>query len=243
LEARSFVFTASGAGSVGTDARPIQTRNPNENVPLSITAGSGGIFLTDWNGDILLNQAVADGGDIRVVTADVGGHNLTIAGQVHSGNGNIYLAADDNLIVNAGVTIGGTRTINGTPTAFSGTVWMESNRDRGTRGQPLQMDATASIITTNTTNTSVLTTSLRTPTTQAVTKTHRLAPPTAKTRVAGQSQADALIRRHAQIPSPIGMTTPKLVRTKYQRTSSVVDPPGEGVSVSATSNPPPPRRA
>ena len=76
-------------------------------------------------------------------------------------SGNIYLAADDNFeVTGANTTIGGA--------GFSGTVWMQGNRDLSTNGQPTEFTvATEAIVTSNTTNQSVALSS-RTPTTQAV---------------------------------------------------------------------------
>ena len=161
LIARDYVFTATGAGSVGTTARPLQTRAPNAAATVGLTAGNGGIYLTDWNTPLNVTGATATGaGNIRIVTANVGGHNLNILGNVSTGSGNIYLASDDNLTVGAGVTIGGA--------GFSGTVWMQANRDRGTAGQTFTMSPTSAIVTSNTTNNNIPLTSLRTPTDQAV---------------------------------------------------------------------------
>ncbi|MBO0698235.1 MAG: hypothetical protein J2P46_07565, partial [Zavarzinella sp.] len=158
LVARSYVFTATGAGGIGTDARPIQSAVPNSGTSVNLSAGSGGIYWTDWNAPVSLAGATATGaGNIRVVTANTTGHNLTVAGKVTTETGNIYLAADDNISVSSGVTIGGA--------GFSGTVWMQANRDQSTAGQSFTMNANSSIVTSNTTN---VATPNRTPTTQAV---------------------------------------------------------------------------
>ncbi|MEI6234807.1 MAG: autotransporter-associated beta strand repeat-containing protein, partial [Planctomycetota bacterium] len=165
LIARAYVFASSGAASIGTTARPIQSAIPNSGGTVTLDAGSGGIFWTDWNQPWTLSRALAAGGDIRVVSANVGGHNLTIAGNVNTTNGgNIYLASDDNIAVNTGVTIGGTVSGN----VFGGTVWMQANRDLGTAGQTFVFAGTASIVTTNTTSDTTKATPNRTPTTQAV---------------------------------------------------------------------------
>lgn len=159
-------MTATGTlSSIGTDARPIQTSNfvGTDNVAdestVTLIAGGGGIYLTDWiTSDLTIAGATASGaGNIRIVTANAGGHNMFISGNVNTGSGNIYLAADDNLIVGPGVVIGGA--------GFSGTVWMQANRDNGTAGQEFTFFDTASIVTTNTTN---VATGSRTPLTQAV---------------------------------------------------------------------------
>ncbi|MDY3555463.1 Ig-like domain-containing protein, partial [Gemmata sp. JC717] len=164
LVARSYVFTAAGAGSIGTTTRPVQSLAPNDGTQVTLTAGTGGIYWTDWNKDLTVNQALAAGGDIRIVTANVGGHDLTIAGQVFTGNGNIYLAADDNFAMSAGATVGGT--LNSV--TFAGRVWIQGNRDRGTDGQTFTMNTDSSIVTTNITNKSVALTSLRGQADQAV---------------------------------------------------------------------------
>ncbi|QEL17930.1 YDG domain-containing protein [Limnoglobus roseus] len=158
IKANALVLTTSGGGSVGSDTRPIQTVAPVSGSTANLTAGGGGAYLVDWGTPLTLSGATATGsGDIRVVTANVGGHNLIVAGNVKTATGNIYLASDDNLAVNAGVTIGGS--------GFSGTVWMQANRDQGTAGQTFTMNTTAAIVTSNTTNT---VTANRTPATQAV---------------------------------------------------------------------------
>jgi autotransporter-associated beta strand protein len=140
LVARDYIFSASGAGGVGTDARPIQSFVPSTNT-VNITAGDGGIYWTDWNNPVFLTGAVATGpGNVRVVSANVGGHNLTVNGAVTTGSGSIYLAADDDLNINA--PIGGA--------GFSGTVYLVANRDQGNT-MTLRMNAGSSITTSNTT--------------------------------------------------------------------------------------------
>lgn len=146
LIARSYSFTATGAGSIGTDNRPIQSKIQVENGTVTLSAGSGGAYWADWAEPLTLAGATATGaGNIRVVTASTAGHNLTIAGNVTTGSGSIYLAGDDNFVVNSGVTIGGS--------GFSGTVYMAGNRDAGNTGT-LNMSGT--IITSNTSATAVL---------------------------------------------------------------------------------------
>ena len=139
LIARDYVFTATGAGSVGTDERPIQSQVPATN-SITISAGSGGIFWTDWSNPVFVNSATATGaGNIRLVSANVGGHNLTVNGPVTTGSGSIYIAADDDLNING--AIGGP--------GFSGTVFLSGNRDQGNT-MNLRMNATSSIVTSNT---------------------------------------------------------------------------------------------
>ncbi len=160
LKTQNYIVTATGAGSIGTTARPIQSGTLS-GATVSLSAGSGGIFWVDWTSVWTLSQALAAGGDVRVVSANAGGHVLNIAGNVNTANGgNIYLASDDDLIVKPGVTIGGN--------TFNGTVYMSANRDRGTAGTPFTIDATSSIITSSTVNNAVPVTQLRATTDQAV---------------------------------------------------------------------------
>ncbi|WP_020473898.1 Ig-like domain-containing protein, partial [Zavarzinella formosa] len=170
ITARDYRFTATGAGSIGTDARPMQVSNIGtdsgvtgvaSNSLFSLNGGDGGVYLTKWNTiDLTLTGASATGtGNIRIVSANASGDNLYVTGNVGAVSGNIYLASDDD------VGIQGTSMIGGP--GFSGTVYIQGNRDRG-NPQPLKMDSGTSIITSNTTNTSVPLTQFRTPTTQAV---------------------------------------------------------------------------
>ena len=125
VTAATYSFTATGAGSIGTATRPIQTNTPATTNSFTLTAGSGGVYLVDWDKPITLAGATATGaGNIVVVTANAGGHNLTVSGNVSTGSGNILLAADDELIINSGVTIGGS--------GFSGQVYLAATETRGT---------------------------------------------------------------------------------------------------------------
>ncbi|HZZ80061.1 MAG TPA: autotransporter-associated beta strand repeat-containing protein, partial [Gemmataceae bacterium] len=167
IKAANYVFTASGSGAIGTNTVPIQATNfGTDGVAggsnFTLNAGDGGVYLTDWGGtDLTLAGASATGsGNIRVASANATGHNLWITGSVSAVSGNIYLVSDDNIDVSGSNTI-----IGGT--GFSGTVWMQANRDQTTAGQTLTMSATSSIVTTNTTSSNVAPAS-RTPTTQAV---------------------------------------------------------------------------
>ena len=114
----------------------------------------------DWGTPLNLTGATAIGaGNIRVVTANVAGHNLTVAGNVNTGSGSIYLASDDNIAVNAGATIGGA--------GFSQDGLDASEPGPQDRPRPSRCKASA-IVTSNTTNNVVPLTALRTPTDQAV---------------------------------------------------------------------------
>jgi hypothetical protein len=155
LKAIAYNFTTGSTGSAGTDARPLQIDNFGVNsaassVPnLVASVGSGGLYVTDWDNaathDLTTGALSASGaGNIRVVAANASGHDLWVRGNVSTGSGNIFLAADDNVDVGANIVIGG----NG----FSGTVWMQANRDQATAGQPFNMDPTSSIVTSNTSN-------------------------------------------------------------------------------------------
>ena len=167
FRARVYAFNVTGAGGMGADARPIQIDSFGPDGQAAIptvtaAAGDGGVYLTDWDqnaiNDLSLGTISATGpGNIRIVAANAGGHNLFVEGNVSAASGNIYLAADDNLNVGPNVVIGGP--------GFSGTVWMQANRDQGTAGQTFTFDPTASIQTSNTTN---VNTDIRDPSTQAV---------------------------------------------------------------------------
>jgi len=168
LKAYSYSFTTGATGSVGTDVRPLQLDNfgangaVNVDPNLTAAAGSGGVYAVVWdsagNHDLTTGTISAQGaGNIRVVTANAGGHNFWVNGLVSTGSGNIYLAADDNLEVEANVVIGGP--------GFSGTVWMQANRDQSTAGQTFTMTPTSAIVTSSTVN---VPTGPRTPNTQAV---------------------------------------------------------------------------
>ncbi|OWK36435.1 YDG domain-containing protein [Fimbriiglobus ruber] len=177
LHAYTYTFTTGSTGSVGTSARPLQTDNYGtdgaaNSVPnLTASAGSGGVYVVDWDAagshDLTTGAIAAAGaGGILVATANASGHNLWIEGNVSSGSGTIFLGSDDDLHIGPGVVIGGA--------GFSGTVFIETNRDHGTAGQNFVMDPTSSIITSNATNVFNANDALltgadgHTPTTQAV---------------------------------------------------------------------------
>ncbi|HLX61163.1 MAG TPA: C25 family cysteine peptidase [Planctomycetota bacterium] len=123
INALNYSLTATGSGSIGTAARPLQTFTPAGNTE-ALSAGSGGIYFVDWGNPLTLNSATATGaGSVVVVAANAGGHNMTVAGNVTTGSGNIVLAADDDFIISAGVTVGGA--------GFSGDVYLACNRDTG----------------------------------------------------------------------------------------------------------------
>ncbi len=168
LRAFAANFSTGANGSVGTDERPLQLDNfginstPNSVANLTAAAGSGGVFATVWdagsNHDLTTGNISATGaGNIRVVAANATGHNIWVEGSISAESGSILLGADDNFVIGPNVVIGGA--------GFSGTVWMQGNRDQATAGQPFTMDATSSVVTSNTTN---VDTAGRNPTTQAV---------------------------------------------------------------------------
>ena len=127
VNALNYVFSTSGSGSIGTATRPINTSSPTNNTE-SLNAGSGGIYFVDWGNPMTLQGASATGGNLEVVAANAGGHNLTVAGSVTNlGSGEIVLAADDNLVINSGVTIG---EASGSA-SFTGDVYLAANRDTG----------------------------------------------------------------------------------------------------------------
>src|SRR5262249_8723653 len=146
LGASGYSFTTtSPTGSIGTASTPIQTDGPS-NTTATLSAGSGGIYLSDWGGAALtVTSATATGaGDIVLVSANAGGHNLNV-GNVSTQTGNFFLAADDTLNING--AIGGP--------GFSGTVTLIANRD-GANEQRINMAATSSIVTTNNTANAVV---------------------------------------------------------------------------------------
>jgi len=146
LKAGTYAFTATGAGSIGTDDRPIQSDNVAIVDTGVFAAGDGGVYWTDWGGAAFeLKAASATGsGNVRVVTANASGHNLSIAGPVTADFGSIYLAADDNFAITSAIGDAG----------FSGTVYLAGNRDTGNTAN-LRMNAGASITTSNTSTSAV----------------------------------------------------------------------------------------
>lgn len=121
-----------------------------------LTAGSGGIYVTEWgtatDDAITVDSATATGaGNIRIVSANAGTHNMYVDGPVTTGSGSIALYSDDDLILvtnpftQTAALIGGTDVIGET---FSGTVDLQANRDLGNE-QILDMGVGTSIVTTN----------------------------------------------------------------------------------------------
>ena len=168
VHAENYVLTAGG--SIGTAAAPIQTDNyatadgpltgttsPAGQTSANLTAGPGGIYLSDWGGlDFVLSSATASGaGNIQVFAANAGGHNLFVTGPVHTATGNINIAADDDLYLSAGTVVGGA--------GFSGTIALRGSRDTVNEQQVI-MDPTASVVTTNATANAVLITDTATDT-------------------------------------------------------------------------------
>ena len=136
LKAYAYHFTTTAAGgSVGTDARPLQLDNfgsnevANPDPNLTASAGTGGVFVTDWGtlgNDLTTGPVSAQGaGNIRIVAANSGGHNLWIGGNITTGTGTISLYADDELTITPTGSVGGA--------GFSGIVDILGNRDRGQR--------------------------------------------------------------------------------------------------------------
>ena len=151
LQAGDYFFTATGAGSIGTDARPIQTTNfagssVNQSI-FNLNAGDGGAYLTDWgpNGVTVQSASATGPGNVRIVAANASGHNMFVTGSVTAGSGSIYLAADDNMTITA--PIGGG--------SFSGTVYIAGNRDLGNTVN-LDMNAGSSISTSSTLSNAVV---------------------------------------------------------------------------------------
>ena len=157
LKANDYVLTSSGTGSIGTNARPIQldayaAAKGQNDADMSLSAGSGGIYITEWgnatNDAITLDSATATGaGNVRVVSANAGNHNMYVDGPVTTGSGSIALYADDDLILTTSLVNGGAALIGGP--GFSGTVDLQANRDLGNE-QVLDMGAGTSIVTSNT---------------------------------------------------------------------------------------------
>ncbi len=160
----SFSDSSTGPGGVGTSTVPMQLTGLIENDPFSASAGSGGIYVTDFSGnDLQVNQAIAAGaGSINIETANAGGHDLLINGTVTTGSGNITLYADDDLVLNGigsspydGATIGTVANAIVGGSGFSGTVDIEANLDTA-NANPVIMDAGSSVYTTNAGATAVL---------------------------------------------------------------------------------------
>ena len=151
LSARNFAFSTTGETSgIGTLANPVQTNmigtadNTAGNSNVSLQAGSGGIYMTAWGPlDPTVTSATAiEGGNIVLVAANAGGHELYVTGPITTESGNINLRSDDDLFLNAGTLIGGP--------GFVGTVTLQANQD-GANEQRLHMDPAALIVTQNTT--------------------------------------------------------------------------------------------
>ncbi len=151
ISAVNYAFTATGSGSIGATATPIEVTNfgssdASGGSNFSLSGGSGGVFVTKWGTeDMTVTGASATGaGSLRIVTGNATGDNLFITGNISAATGNIYLAADDKLEVTGSTIIGGA--------SFSGTVWMQGDRHLSTTGQQTSFASTASIQTSNTTN-------------------------------------------------------------------------------------------
>ena len=154
ISADNFTFTtantAGATGSVGTAARPLQINALNGST-LTANSGDGGVFAVDWGtaGSVTLSLAGASAtgaGNILVVTANAGGHNLTVTGPVTAVSGNILLAADDTFVDSA--PVGGA--------GFSGQVYFGANRDQGNTGTLTMTGGVGSITTSNATANAVL---------------------------------------------------------------------------------------
>lgn len=148
VRANNYVLSStSPTGSVGTLASPIQTDNLSSLGTATLSAGNGGIFLTDWGGaDLNIAQAIAtESGAVQLVAANAAGHNLTIAGTVTTGSGDIVVLVDDELTING--TIGGS--------GFSGKIRVQANRDAGNE-QRILFGSGARIETSNATTEAIL---------------------------------------------------------------------------------------
>lgn len=147
MQARNFTLTtAADGGSIGTFETPLQTGTfgtdtTQDNNKAILTAGNGGIYLSDWiASDLTIASASATKGDIQLFSANAAGSNLFVSGTVFTGQGNIFIATDDDLYLD-GATIGG-------PT-YAGTILLMANRDSGNE-QRIRMNGLGSVETTNT---------------------------------------------------------------------------------------------
>src|SRR5207247_287400 len=70
----------------------------------TLSAGTGGLYLTDWGGlDLTIASANATGaGTIQLIAGNAGNQGLWVTGPVHTDTGSIFLAADDDLFLAAG---------------------------------------------------------------------------------------------------------------------------------------------
>ena len=176
ITAFAFVFNANGAtsgiGSVGAGTVLIPDNaiviagtgtsadgpiSATTTSPLSVTAGSGGIYVYEMTAHALMvSQAEASGsGNIFIEATNASGHQLFVDGPVATGSGSIVLGADDDLYVGTGndnVVIGGTDLSGET---FSGTVTLFANMDHG-NGQVFVMNSGSLVTTTNTSANAVL---------------------------------------------------------------------------------------
>ena len=128
-------------GGAAPPGRRIRLRQSGGNTA-TLAAGSDGIYLVDWNTiDLTVKSAIAQGaGNILLVTANAGAHNMFVDGPVTTGSGSIAIYADDDLQLTANAAIGGP--------SFSGTVDLQGNRDAG-NAQVINMQVGSSIVTTN----------------------------------------------------------------------------------------------
>jgi hypothetical protein len=160
ITAYGFAFSDSGAGGVGTSATPLQLDDDtNGGNPFSASAGSGGIYVNAFDSasstnGLLVDQAVATGGNIDLETGTGIGHVLFINGTVSTTTGAIRLYAEDEMYLDD-VNAGPAYTLNaplanalvGGP-GFSGTVDVQANTDL-VNGQFVDMAPGSAIVTSN----------------------------------------------------------------------------------------------
>jgi len=136
LRAQNYAFTTTApTGAIGTETSPIQTDALSNTATATLTARDGGIYFTDWGAsDLTVLSATATGaGNVQLIAANAGGSDLKVVNAT-TATGNIFLAADDSLLIGDGVggVIGGD--------AFSGTITLLGNRDGGNE-QTVTMNA------------------------------------------------------------------------------------------------------
>src|SRR5262249_6023322 len=124
-------FRGKGVGAAG-NRLSIGTQN------VTVTAGTGGAFISDSGAQPTNFTVTVASGDIDLFSEDLGNNGITVVAPLNTPSGNISIRADDSVLIKA--PIGGV--------GFGGTIFVEANRDGG-NGQVIQIDAGSPVITTN----------------------------------------------------------------------------------------------
>ena len=127
VQAHDIAITTTGTGGIGNVSTPIQTdvigtNNLVRGATYTFAAGTGGIFVTDWNDtDPTILGAIADGGDIQIVAANGGGGGgSTARGCTGSLSGDPACGGTASAVGGAGSSaIGASGANGGLPPAFA----------------------------------------------------------------------------------------------------------------------------